>query len=236
MSRTQVDRAGIFLRKWWELDPDSEEDAAVDEHEFARAVDILSGYRAGFQDPLKKTTVGLRQFVQRESETVVVGQRLKRMPQILSKLSRFSSMRLTQMEDIAGCRAILAGGASEVAGVLRRIRRNWDIIGIDDYVQNPKPTGYRAIHIVVRRDGHPVEIQLRTPEQHEWAEAVERVAARIRQPLKDGEGPRDLLTYFELVGWVMSIEERGEVPDQHFVEILRRFQGRVESYFTGALG
>ncbi len=236
MSRTQVDRAGIFLRGWWELDPDEEEDAAVDEHEFARAVDILSGYRAGFQDPLKKTTVGLRQFVQRESETVVVGQRLKRMPQILNKLSRFSSMRLTQMEDIAGRRAILAGGASEVAGVLRRIRRNWDIIGIDDYVKNPKPTGYRAIHVVIRRDGHPVEIQLRTPGQHEWAEAVERVAARVRQPLKDGEGPRDLLTYFELVGWVIAIEERGEVPDQHFVEILRRFQVRVEPYFTAPLG
>jgi putative GTP pyrophosphokinase len=189
MSRTQVDRAGIFLRGWWELDPDGDEDAAVDEHEFARAVDILSGYRAGFQDPLKKTTVGLRQFVQRESETVIVGQRLKRMPQILNKLSRFSSMRLTQMEDIAGRRAILAGGATEVAGVLRRIRRNWDISGIDDSVKNPKPTGYRAIHVVIRRDGHPVEIQLRTPAQHEWAEAVERVAARIRRPLKDGEGP-----------------------------------------------
>lgn len=237
MSRTQVDRAGIFLREWWELEPDdSEGEAAFDEHEFARAVDLLSGYRAGFQDPLKKTTVGLRQFVQRESETVVVGQRLKRMPQILNKLSRFSSMRLTQMEDIAGCRAILAGGASEVAGVLRRIRRNWDIIGIDDYVKTPKPTGYRAIHVVIRRDGHPVEIQLRTPGQHEWAEAVERVAARIRRPLKDGEGPRDLLTYFELVGWVMATEERGEVPDQHFVEILRRFQSRVEPYFTAALG
>jgi GTP pyrophosphokinase len=236
MSRTQVDRAGIFLRRWWELDPDSEEDAAVDEHEFARAVDILSEYRAGFQDPLKKTTVGLRQFVQRETETVVVGQRLKRMPQILNKLGRFSSMRLTQMEDIAGCRAILAGGAPEVAGVLRRIRRNWDIIGIDDYVKNPKPTGYRAIHIVVRRDGHPVEIQLRTPGQHEWAEAVERIASRIREPLKDGGGPRDLLTYFELVGWMIAMEERGETPDRNFVEILRRFQARMEPYFTAALG
>jgi ppGpp synthetase/RelA/SpoT-type nucleotidyltranferase len=158
------------------------------------------------------------------------------MPQILDKLERFSSMRLTQMEDVAGCRAILGGGAPEVAGVLRRVRRNWEIVGIDDYVKSPKQTGYRAIHIVVRRDGHSVEIQLRTPGQHEWAEAVERVAARIRQPLKDGKGPHDLLTYFELVGWVIAIEERGETPDQHFVEILRRFQSRVEPYFTAALG
>lgn len=236
MSRTQVDRAGAFLRHWWGLDPGSEEDEAVDEEELVRAVDIIDEYRSGFQDPLKKTTVGLRQFVQRESETIVVGQRLKRRPQILSKLGRYSSMRLTQMEDIAGCRAILAGGASEVAGVLRRIRKNWDIVGIDDYVKNPKPTGYRAIHVVVRRDGHPVEIQLRTPGQHDWAEAVERVAARIRQPLKDGEGPPDLLTYFELVAWVIAKEEDGETLDPHFLEVLRRFQTRMEPYFSASLG
>lgn len=236
MSRTQVDRAGAFLRRWWELEPDSEEDAAVDQDELSRAIDTVSEYRTGFQDPLKKTTVGLRQFVQRESGTVIVGQRLKRMPQILNKLERFSSMRLTQMEDIAGCRAILAGGAPEVAGVLRRVRRNWDIIGIDDYVKDPKSTGYRAIHVVVRRDSYPVEIQLRTPGQHEWAEAVERVAARIRRPLKDGKGPHDLLTYFELVGWVIAVEERGEAPDPHFLEILRRFQSQVEHYFSATLG
>jgi len=235
MSRTQVDHAGAFLRRWWGLDPGSEEDEAVDDHELLRAVNILDEYRTGFQGPLKKTTVGLRQFVQRESETVVVGQRLKRRPQILNKLERFSSMRLTQMEDIAGCRAILAGGAPEVAGVLRRIRRNWDIIGVDDYVKNPKSTGYRAIHVVVRRDGQPVEIQLRTLGQHDWAETVERVAARIRQPLKDGDGPPDLLTYFELVAWVIAEEENGEALDPHFLEVLRRFQSRMEPYFTAPL-
>jgi hypothetical protein len=236
MSRTQVDRAGTFLRCWWGLDPGSEEDRAVDDDELSWAVDVLDEYRTGFQDPLKKTTVGLRQFVQRESETVVVGQRLKRRPQILNKLERFSSMRLTQMEDIAGCRAILAGGAPGVAGVLRRIRRNWDVIGIDDYVMNPKSTGYRAIHVVVRRDGHPVEIQLRTPGQQDWAETVERVAARIGEPLKDGVGPPDLLTYFELVAWVIAREEDGETPDSHFLEVLRRLQSRMEPYFTASLG
>ncbi|HEX3040949.1 MAG TPA: RelA/SpoT domain-containing protein [Solirubrobacterales bacterium] len=235
MSRTQVDRAGAFVRRWWGLDPGSEEDEAVDDDELLRAVDIIDEYRSSFQGPLKKTTVGLRQFVQRESETVVVGQRLKRRPQILNKLERFSSMRLTQMEDIAGCRAILAGGAPQVAGVLRRIRRNWDIVGIDDYVKSPKSTGYRAIHVVIRRDGHVVEIQLRTPGQHDWAEAVERVAARIRKPLKDGVGPPDLLTYFELVAWVIASEENGESIEPHLLEVLRRFQVRMEPYFTASL-
>lgn len=84
----------------------SEEEDNFDEEELTAAVGIVADYRSGFQDPLKKVTVGLRQFVERESNEVTVGQRLKRNPQILNKLGRFGSMRLTQMEDIAGCRAI----------------------------------------------------------------------------------------------------------------------------------
>lgn len=227
-SRTQVDRAGAFLRDWWRAPVESEEEAKFDEDELGDAALILSEYRADFQNPLNKVTVGLRQFVERESSEVVVGQRLKRTPQILHKLSRFRSMRLTQMEDVAGCRAILPGGASEVAGVLKRIRRNWDVVGIDDYMKSPKPTGYRAVHVVVRRDGHPVEIQLRTPGQHEWAEAVERLAGETGYPLKDGEGPGELLTYLELVAWAISADERGEGPGPAFMEVLDRFKSRIE--------
>jgi putative GTP pyrophosphokinase len=230
-SRTQVDRAGALLRDWWRTPADSEEEAGFGEDKLGAAAVILSEYRADFQGPLKKVTVGLRQFVERESSEIVVGQRLKRTPQILHKLSRFGSMRLTQMEDIAGCRAILPGGAGEVAGVLRRIRRNWDIVDLDDYVKSPKPTGYRAIHVVVRRDAHPVEIQLRTPGQHEWAEAVERAAGRTGYLLKDGEGPPELLTYLELVAWAISADESGQPPDDAFMQVLARSKSRIEPYF-----
>lgn len=207
-------------------------EAQFDDDDLADAVGVIVDYRSGFQDPLKKVTVGLRQFVGRESSEVTVGQRLKRNPQILNKLGRFSSMRLTQMEDIAGCRAILPGGAPEVSGVLKRIRRNWEVLRIEDYVSSPKSTGYRAIHVVVRRDGHPVEIQLRTPFQHEWAEAVERWAALTRFPLKDGEGPPDLLSYLELVAWGIAKEEQGERPDAAFLEVLSRFKTRIDHYLV----
>jgi ppGpp synthetase/RelA/SpoT-type nucleotidyltranferase len=33
-------------------------------------------------------------------------------------------------------------------------------------VLNPKPTGYRGYHLVVRRDDLPVEVQIRTSNQH----------------------------------------------------------------------
>lgn len=221
-----------MLRDWWRAPSDSEEEAQFGDDELGDAVGVLVEYRGGFQDPLKKVTVGLRQFVERESSEVTVGQRLKRAPQILNKLGRFESMRLTQMEDIAGCRAILSGGAPEIAGVLRRIRRNWEVLRVDDYVKSPKVTGYRAMHVVVRRDGYPVEIQLRTPGQHEWAEAAERWAARTRFPLKDGGGPPDLLSYLDLVAWGISADEKGERPDAAFLDVLSRFKARIDHYLT----
>jgi putative GTP pyrophosphokinase len=230
VSRTKVDQAGKLLRDWWRLPNSDEEGRGFDEDDLTAAVGVVVDYRSGFQDPLKKVTVGLRQFVERESDDVTVGQRLKRTPQILNKLNRFSSMRLTQMEDVAGCRAILSGGSTEVSGVLKRIRRNWEVVRIDDYAAHPKETGYRSLHIIVRRDGHPVEIQLRTPFQHEWAEAVERFAARTRFPLKDGKGPPELLTYLELVAWAIAAEERGARPDEQFMQVLFRFKARIDHY------
>lgn len=110
-SRTQVDKAGRLLRDWWRT---PREEAQFDDDELTDAVGVIVEYRSGFQDPLKKVTVGLRQFVERESSEVTVGQRL------------------------AGCRAILSGGAPEVAGVLRRIRRNWEVLRVEDYAASPK--------------------------------------------------------------------------------------------------
>jgi GTP pyrophosphokinase len=232
LSRTQVDKAGRLLRDWWRAPSDGAAKHRFNEDELTDALGVIVDYRSGFQDPLKKVTVGLRQFVARESSEITVGQRLKRTPQILNKLDRFGSMRLTQMEDIAGCRAILPGGAIEVAAVLRRIRRNWEILRIEDYVTSPKDTGYRAVHVVVRRNAHPVEIQLRTPGQHDWAEAVERWAAQTRLPLKDGAGPPDLLSYLDLVAWGISADERGETPDADFLDVLSRFKARIGHHLT----
>src|SRR5262245_33479066 len=117
-SRSQIDKAGRLLRDWWRTPADSEEEKQFDEDQIGDEALLVAEYRSGFQAQLKNVTVGLRQFVARESSEVIVGQRLKRSPQILNKLDRLGSMRLTQMEDIAGCRAILPGGAGEIAGVL----------------------------------------------------------------------------------------------------------------------
>jgi putative GTP pyrophosphokinase len=113
------------------------------------------------------------------------------------------------MQAIGGCRAILPGGRREVLGVLRRIRRNWEVERVYDYVVQPKATGYRAVHVVVFRDDRLIEIQLRTPRQHEWALAVERIGSRVGVAVKDGQGPPELIRYFERAGLRPRPKRRG---------------------------
>jgi ppGpp synthetase/RelA/SpoT-type nucleotidyltranferase len=77
-----------------------------------------------------------------------------------------------------------------------------------------------------------VEIQLRTPRQHEWAEAVERTGLRTRHDLEDGEGPKDLLRYFALAAHGIALAESGEVPDDDFWTEFRALREQVRPYLT----
>jgi putative GTP pyrophosphokinase len=228
VSASSVDRAGSYLRQWW-LAPS---ESALDESRLRAAAGILFGFREGFQPSLKKVTVGVRQFVQRETAGgIVVGQRLKRAPQMVSKLTRHPTMRLSTMQDIGGCRAILAGGQPEVDAVARRIRRRWNIHHEKDYGAEPAPSGYRGRHLIVARDEHLIEIQLRTSRQHDWAEAVERTALRTGYELKDGKGPAALLRYFRMAGQGMALEEAGDSPDSRFRQEFTELQLEVRDFF-----
>jgi ppGpp synthetase/RelA/SpoT-type nucleotidyltranferase len=194
-------------------------------------------YRVSFARPLRLVTVGVRQFVKREAAEVVVSQRLKRLPTIVDKLSRHPNMKLTRMQDIGGCRAILAS-RGEVDGVLTRITRNWNVRKIFDYVEEPKPvTGYRAVHVVVEREDRLIEIQLRTPNQHQWAIEIERAGSRLALPrLKDGEGPEELVRYFELAALFLALEDAGESPDEEFMREFRDLRTAVRPYFRSRSG
>lgn len=208
-SKSEINRCGERLRDWW-ADSDWGLEDLSDE------LEAVWEFRGGFSYPTQKVAVGLRQFVQRESATVVVAQRIKRLPQIVHKLVRFPETRLARMEDVGGCRAVLAGGRAEVEGVLARIERNWDVKRLRNYTSEPKSSGYRGVHVVVERDGHRVEVQLRTVGQQEWGEQVERLAGRHRLPLKDEEGPDELLDWLRLAAEGIARSEAGLPLDIQF--------------------
>lgn len=81
-----------------------------------------------------------------------------------------------------------------------RIRKRWDVKRYRDYVEEPKSSGYRAIHLVTERDGVRIEVQLRTEGQQEWADAIEAFATKYDLPLKDEVGPDPVLEFFRIAG------------------------------------
>lgn len=209
LTRAAVDRSARTLLR---------EDAA--ESELESAWDGVANWRALHGFPLNTIAVDLLQKARRVNKSALVVRRLKRTRSMLTKLKKESSMRLTQMQDIGGCRAVV--DTIEQVRMLRKMyersRSVHTLLSEDDYIARPKGSGYRSLHLVYRfksktypqYDNLLVEVQLRTAIQHAWATAVETVGAVIGQALKASEGEALWLEYFQLAAAALEYLERGE--------------------------
>ena len=110
----------------------------------AESIEAIEWWRREHAKPLSRVAANLRYYAAQRGRPVVA-QRLKKVPTMTAKLMREESMRLTQMADVGGVRAVLPD-LEATQHVATRLRRNWTIIGGADYVKSPKPDGYRAIH------------------------------------------------------------------------------------------
>ena len=122
-------------------------------------------------------------------------------------------MRLSQMEDIGGCRAVF-GSLDNLYAAAGRIQKRWPHARVEDHIAEPKEDGYRCLHLVERRDGRYIEVQLRTERQHNWAENVERWTGLTGFNLKDGAGPADLRRYFAMAAERLAQEDAGAPLDE----------------------
>ena len=85
-------------------------------------------------------------------------------------------MQLANMQDIGGCRSVLRS-IDEVRRVQRRLVRNRPPIRVTNYIDEPRDSGYRGVHVIVEYDGRAIEVQLR---------------AGIRRPEDDRDRPHRL--------------------------------------------
>jgi putative GTP pyrophosphokinase len=227
ISANKADRAGKLVRSYLKLPSDQ-----VDMDAVIPAFRTLREWRQTCAYPLSLVTPALRKWVLRESFEGVAGQRLKRTPQIAIKLTRFPTMRLSQMEDIGGCRAVLLN-QGEVDAVARHIERWWDVKYRSDYRDDGKPgSGYRALHYVVVRQKRLIEIQLRTQGQHRWSETVERTASRLSFDLKDGQGPPELIQYFRAASDLIALQDIGADVEESLMDEFETLREQVRPYFV----
>lgn len=102
---------------------------------------------------------------------------------------------------------------------------------ITDYIETPKADGYRGIHIVERRDGRLIEVQLRTVGQHEWAQAMEEYEPALGYRIKDGGGPADLREYLWLAASRIARDEAGRPFTSDEETAFDRLREQVRHYF-----
>ncbi|SDG30184.1 hypothetical protein SAMN05421505_103104 [Sinosporangium album] len=118
--------------------------------------------------------------------------RIKNTGTILEKLRRHGGSLLKSIQDLAGARIVLSGGRAlqnhAIARIVNAFTSESRELRLVDRRTNPSH-GYRAVHVIVNLHEAPVEIQVRTHWQHEWADMFEKLADRVGRGIRYGEPP-----------------------------------------------
>jgi hypothetical protein len=168
--------------------------------------------------PLLVFRVDLARRAHKIDRSATIAQRIKRLRSIEAKLIRFPLMRLSHMQDIGGCRAVVRNVrmVRELSNVYKKCRTKHELLRFDDYLTEPPGSGYRGIHLIYSYqsstrpayNGLKIEIQLRSRQQHAWATAVETVDVFTGQALKGGRGRTEWQRFFALMGTYIAAKER----------------------------
>jgi ppGpp synthetase/RelA/SpoT-type nucleotidyltranferase len=217
-SRSQLDKAGRVL---------SDNTREYDETSLELDL-VFEEFRKQHLKPLTELTLSLQNWLSNYEKSYYIAQRLKRKPQILRKLRRLTG-RLTQLQDIGGCRIIIESN-DDVNELIRFIEERlgteagYKVIRKTDYRDRGRDiTGYRAYHFILEVEGYFLELQLRSKIQHYWSESIERTSVIYGHHLKEQEGDQVVIEYF-----------RSFSDALHALEIGRRLSAPEEMALAGA--
>lgn len=153
-SKTQVDQLGHRLRGGSRKDDD---------------LIRLDAYRRSFREPYERVV----QLIRNELHLDPTGRPAKSTSSVIEKLNR-ESIRLSQMQDIAGCRIVVEDVLTQDQ-VVTSLGIAFPGSSIVDRRLQPS-YGYRAVHVIPKVFGKPIEIQVRSSLQHLWAELSEKMS------------------------------------------------------------
>ncbi len=160
--------------------------------------ELMSYYRCALMEVETKFRV-LNEELSLEGEANpidAIESRLKTPESILEKVDRkgieFSVEAIEEhIDDIAGIR-VICSFESDVYLIAESLLRQTDVKLIEriDYIANPKPNGYRSLHLVIaipiflydEKKIMKVEVQLRTMAMDMWASLEHKIAYKKTQP------------------------------------------------------
>lgn len=201
MTRSQLDRLGSRLRAGEPTDVD---------------LRLLDEYRRSFAGAYDEVMGVLRDAFALNP----TGRAAKSTPAIIGKLRR-ESARLSQIQDIAGCRVVVADVPAQNA-TGRDLTNAFESVSVVDRRERSSH-GYRAVHLLVGAQSKTVEIQVRTALQQLWAESSEKLSDLFGIEVKYGGGPDDIRT---LLGSLSDVFATGERLNSRFA-VLRQTIGQL---------
>lgn len=125
--------------------------------EHDHVMDVVNNWRSAHAFPLSTFQVYLRAKACKVEKNPIIAQRIKRLESIHLKLTRdqTDTMRLTQMQDLGGCRAVMSNirNVRMMEHRFQRTRFGHKLKNSKDYIISPKIYGYRGIHLVYEYRG-----------------------------------------------------------------------------------
>lgn len=201
-------------------------------------IDALAVLEYAAQDILQKYHAAMRQMEvrletldqdlklrQRRNPIHHIESRMKSVPSIFEKLERYGkSTTLESMEehimDIAGLRVIVSY-VQDSYDILNYLEHQDDltVVTVKDYITNPKPNGYRSLHLIVKipvyfldsKEDIPVEIQIRTIAMDFWASLEHDLKYKAVRTIEGVDAAAELK---ECSAIIEGVEERMQVLAQ----------------------
>lgn len=203
LTKTQIDRLGDRLRK-----------GNIEEADLR----LLDLYRRSFTDAYEIVVGTIRKDLMLEP----TGRPSKTTTSISDKLRR-ESIRLTQIQDIAGCRLTVQDIATQDK-VVQSLANIFEQTTVVDRRERPSH-GYRAVHVIVNCQGKVIEVQVRTSLQHTWAELSEKLSD-VEPSIKYGGGNETARTF--LIDTSSGIAEwEGFETELSDMQALMSSQGKI---------
>lgn len=205
-----ANRMGVWQIKW------RLEDLALRELEpqvYNELKTLLSHTRSQRDAFVARSTQELQKALDQVQIEASITGRPKHIASIYNKMKR-KNLGFQEIYDVIALR-VLVDTVAQCYAVLGLVHGLWTPISgeFDDYIARPKGNMYQSLHsAVVGPEGHPLEIQIRTREMHEFAEfgvaahwAYKEGPKQTRKADQQAAQQFDLL--HQLMDWQRQIED-----------------------------
>ncbi|HIZ99519.1 MAG TPA: GTP pyrophosphokinase family protein [Candidatus Janibacter merdipullorum] len=191
---------------------------------------MMLGYRFGMEQVATRLDILREEFAELHADNPIehISTRLKSPESIIAKAARqevpleIEELR-RHITDIAGIR-VVCSFVNDVYRLVDSLTAQPDIsvMAVKDYIAQPKPNGYRSLHVIVEIPVFlsagavhvPVEVQFRTVAMDFWASTEHKIFYKY-----EGDVPADLRRR------ITDAAATAARMDEEMAELLRRVHG-----------